>query len=128
MTDSHDTTSEYADGTEPMATRVVRTSSSPLRSSSPATQPDSVVITAELPVQRAPSGAVARRPAGPTRARRQPAPVGLRIFVWVLVFLFIVVVVGAIVTAISPSSVSFLRHVTSSGLASSGGGARLLLS
>src|ERR1019366_9432005 len=88
MTDSYDATPDLADDADPMATRVVRASSSPTRVPSSITPPEAAVITAELPVQRAPSGAVARRPAGPAMARRQPAPIGLQILVWVLALIF----------------------------------------
>lgn len=116
MTDSYDTSSEFADDADPMTTRVVRASSAPTRVQSSIAPPDAAVITAELPVHRAPSGAVARRPAGPAMARRQPAPVGLQVLVWVLAFVFLVVLVAAIITAINPTSMTFLRHTTSVGL------------
>ena len=117
MTDSHDTTSEYSDDADPMATRLVRASSAPTRTTAAVAQPESAMVTAELPIQRAPSGAVARRPAGPVRARRQPAPVALQLLVWVLAFIFLVVLIGAIVAAVSPGALTFMRHTTSIGLA-----------
>lgn len=127
MTDSHDTTSEYSDDADPMATRLVRASSAPTRTASAVAQPESAMVTAELPIQRAPSGAVARRPAGPVMARRQPAPVALQLLVWVLAFIFLVILVGAIVAGVSPGSLTFMRHTTSIGLAPLAGAAHLLI-
>ena len=127
MTESHDTPSEYADDADPMATRLVRASSAPTRTAAAVAQPESAMVTAELPIQRAPSGAVARRPAGPVRARRQPAPVALQLAVWVLAFIFLVILVGAIVAAVSPGSLTFMRHTTSIGLAPLFAGARHLI-
>jgi len=120
MTDSYDAMSDLADDGDPMATRVVRASASPTRAQNPLMPPEAAVVTAELPVQRAPSGAVARRPAGPAMARRRPAPVGIQILVWVLALILLVVLVGAVVTALSPSSMTFLRHTVSSGLGATG--------
>ena len=128
MTDSYDATSDFADDADPMTTRVVRASSAPTRIQSSITPSEAAVITAELPILRAPSGAVARRPAGPVMARRQPAPIGLQILVWVLALVFLVVLIGAIVTAVSPSSMTFLRHTTSSGLGAVGSTLRLQFS
>jgi hypothetical protein len=127
MTDSHDTTSEYSDDADPMATRLVRASSAPARTTAAVAQPESAMVTAELPIQRAPSGAVARRPAGPVMARRQPAPVGLQLVVWVLAFIFLVVLVGAILAAVSPGALTFMRHTTSIGIGPIASGARLLI-
>ena len=125
--ESHDTTSEYAADADPMTTRLVRASSSPSRPSSVVAQPESAPITAELPVQRAPSGAVVRRPAGPIMTRRQPAPVMLQILVWFLALVFLIVVAAALVAAISPNSVTFLRHTTSAGLTPLAGAVHLPL-
>ena len=127
MTDSHDTTSEYSDDADPMATRLVRASSAPARTTAAVAQPESAMVTAELPIQRAPSGAVARRPAGPVMARRQPAPVGVQLVVWVLAFIFLVILVGAIVAAVSPGALTFMRHTTSIGLGPIASSARLLI-
>ena len=117
MTDSSDAAAadevaidEAVTRVDEAVTRQVRASSAPIRQSSTFAPAEAAAVTAELPVQRPPSPAVTRRPVGPARPRRQPAPALLQLVVWLLALIFLIVAVGAIVALASPNAMSFLRN------------------
>ena len=115
-TDGDDTTATSIDPT----TRVrVRASSSPSRRA-PGPGAESAIITAEIPavdVRPRPSpthsAADPRRRSGPT-SRIESAPMGLRLSVWILVFLVLLALLGLAVVHFHPTWLSFLRNDSSS--------------
>ena len=102
-------------------TRVVRASSADTRANlaaPPPIQPSpSPVITAELPAYRAAPPHVTHehsrytepRPPGRTR-HRAPAPVGIRLIVWVVAFICLVALVALATVHVHPTWLSFLRN------------------
>ena len=84
------------------ATRSVRATSANARASGGTGQ--SATITAELPVVPGPTGVPIRRAPGINAVRRQPAPVALRIFVWLLALVLLVVATGTVVAGVRPDA------------------------
>jgi len=110
--DEADTTSVTAPGTDPVT--VVQA-----RASAPAATTaglDATVVTAEIPVVAPPArnarsrvGTPAyERPADPVEV--VPAPVALRLAVWVLFFVFLVALIALAVDHFHPDWLSFLRR------------------
>ncbi|HEY5274910.1 MAG TPA: hypothetical protein VIJ34_17005 [Acidimicrobiales bacterium] len=110
MTDPSDAAATDEVAADDAVTRQVRASSAPIRQSSTFAPAEAAAITAELPVQRPPSAAIARRPMEAARPRRQPAPAVLQVLVWLLALVFLIVAVGALVALASPNAMSFLRN------------------
>jgi len=126
MTDSSDAVSDEETAADEAVTRQVRATSAAQRPTATFTPSEAAVITAELPVQRAPSAPLIRRPIEPTRSRREPAPALLQVLVWLLALIFLVVAIGAILALTSPNSMSFLRDTTPSSLGVTSSGAALV--
>ena len=75
--------------------------------------PESVVITAEIPLASASRARRIGAPSGPSlpeRERRDSAPVALQLFVWFLFVLFVVGLAGLAVEHFHPSWVGFMRN------------------
>lgn len=98
----------------------VRATSASSRHTAAYDRPQAAVMTAEIPVVRTnrPSAASARfaatRPGTRTQtwtARPEAAAAPLRLFVWTLLFIFILVLVGFITVVVHPTWLSFLRNV-----------------
>jgi hypothetical protein len=65
-----------------------------------------VITTAEIPLADPAVVAARAKAAG----RREPAPVTLRLIVWVLVFVFLLALVGLVVERSHPTWLAFMRH------------------
>jgi len=98
----------------------VRATSASSRHTATYDRPQAAVTTAEIPVMRTnrPSAAstryAANRPGSRQQtwtARLEAAPAPLRLFVWTLLFVFILVLVGFITVLVHPTWLSFLRNV-----------------
>ncbi len=97
----------------------VRATSASSRHTAAYDRPQATVTTAEIPVVRTgrPSSSPrypASRPGSRAQtwtARPEAAPAPLRLFVWTLLFLLILVLVGFITVLVHPTWLSFLRHV-----------------
>src|SRR5271170_7516975 len=96
MTDFSDAASDQETAADEAVTRQVRATSAPQRQSAAFTPGEAAVITAELPVQQAPSAPFVRRSLAPVRSRRQPAPAALQVLVWLLALAFLIVAIGSI--------------------------------
>lgn len=110
MTDSSDPVSEQELAADEAVTRQVRATSAPQRQTAVFSPAEAAVITAELPVQRAPSAPLVRRSFEPVKPRRLPAPAALQVLVWLLALAFLVVAIGTIIALVNPDSMSFLRN------------------
>jgi hypothetical protein len=96
--------------------RVRATSSETPRSASTASE--AAMTTAEIPAVFSNERAGARQYYGQAhranRARREPAPVGLRLLVWLLALVLVVLLVGLVVEKEQPDWLSFLRRTSPS--------------
>lgn len=98
----------------------VRATSASSRHTAAYDRPQGAVTTAEIPVVRTNRPPVASpryaaaRPGTRTQtwtARPEAAPAALRLFVWTLLFVFVLVLVGFCTVLVHPTWLSFLRNV-----------------